>query len=1135
MLAKLVPAFPINKKFSTRIARIQSQRDGNSLQTAAASSRGDTFVETVAQNRGRERECRSFNILLRITSNGLSLPARSQRKPNVKKLFPRRVVALVTVAAFGASIVEGADPLRIPPLAEPLPEPPRQRDAWTPPANGLPAVVNSAIEALFKQGLADPRGCEYREIQIGVGSPWIGGGFAKTVHGWVLPGEGGGRYAVAWNGLVYPTAEIGPLADLRKDVEAMLDAPAPGPYLRTIVAEGRAVETTELMPGHVFLLARLGEDELASRGWDRLSQADSNRFRYYQQSPLLKKRPHVGIDPYLDAAVDLAWFHFERAATAHMRDDTRLALDAARFLYLFQTQAAREAKQRGFHYDPPLFNGREEERRSYFPFLKQLPELQEDLLRRVRQAPRRPITTAELKQLPDASSRIQRLIQDLEFVRVRQRSQPGGIVLAESPIVAALVNEGESAVEPLLDCLERDSRLTQSVGFGRSFHRDRRFLSARSAALSALQSILSASFHGGSEEIREYWRKFKGVALEERWALTLEDDEAGLDRWLEAAGNIVRPTDIMVIHGSGVTISPQNRRTPRVMRGEPLRARSAPAISELMARRAETAFVKTKFDFHKTCRLALALAQWDIAAAVPTLKKLSARCRERYTNTNPIRQADTMLGMFHAEMTCERVRAGDGDALKEHADWLAAKTPAELSSNAMASLRPLWENPESPSIEGLATKLFLTPDSPWSDLPWRKVSFADPVKSALMGLPPFRAMLLAKLADDSTAGKWSYDPATDRLDTGGLSPGGWFYQPAEQKLTEPTTAAVRVCDVVAYQLSQLEGVPYFHPFTSESDRNEGIKRIQVFLRKYGEAFRYDSNLDGRRLGRGAPAARLSFSVLNRPALQTDVDAGRAIFALPPNGSVRPVPLVQYPLAARWTTLQDHVVKRQAFSREKGSHTLEHFASEGQVWQAEETVRDGKTNRFYGFVGPFTMARAPAEEIEFPAPHPWRSLTEGVDGAFRLPRVEMSAAMALSSRPLDKPLRVVLQLRNRSGLPQRLPVANGGEDSPASPRGWNIALEFLQPTSAGPEAEWAAIKDPNAWNPVRRKSRKATPLTMTSQTAAPTESVDAIAFVLQEWFEMDRPGVYRVRARFEIPRDGLANISGDLESHPIKFE
>jgi hypothetical protein len=110
-----------------------------------------------------------------------------------------------------------------------IPAPPEQESPWTPPETGLPEAFVSAAEALFSRALADSRGCEYREIELGTGSCWSGDTGAVKTHGWVLPHRPDAkrgpkqRFAVCWNGLVHPVATLGAKADCRADVEALLE------------------------------------------------------------------------------------------------------------------------------------------------------------------------------------------------------------------------------------------------------------------------------------------------------------------------------------------------------------------------------------------------------------------------------------------------------------------------------------------------------------------------------------------------------------------------------------------------------------------------------------------------------------------------------------------------------------------------------------------------------------------------------------------------------------------------------------------------------------------------------------------------------------------------------------------------
>src|SRR5205085_7914954 len=116
-----------------------------------------------------------------------------------------------------------------------LPEPPQQQKPWTPPA-AAPKALASATAALFAAGMADPRGGEYRAVEIGTGNVWSGDGGRLRTHAWVLPADAGikQRFAIGWNGLVYPVVSVGDRADLAGDIRAILkqDEDARAKYAR---------------------------------------------------------------------------------------------------------------------------------------------------------------------------------------------------------------------------------------------------------------------------------------------------------------------------------------------------------------------------------------------------------------------------------------------------------------------------------------------------------------------------------------------------------------------------------------------------------------------------------------------------------------------------------------------------------------------------------------------------------------------------------------------------------------------------------------------------------------------------------------------------------------------------------------
>ena len=137
-----------------------------------------------------------------------------------------------------------------------LPEPPHQRDPWTPPASqDIPEWVTTASALLFQAGVADPRGGEYREIELA-------GSGART-HGWVFEGN----YAVCWNGLVYRVRSIGQPADLARDARAVVSVDRLGPIVRAPADDAAFWTHVEFVdaraPISLVLMLRLGEIDLA--------------------------------------------------------------------------------------------------------------------------------------------------------------------------------------------------------------------------------------------------------------------------------------------------------------------------------------------------------------------------------------------------------------------------------------------------------------------------------------------------------------------------------------------------------------------------------------------------------------------------------------------------------------------------------------------------------------------------------------------------------------------------------------------------------------------------------------------------------------------------------------------------------
>ena len=373
-----------------------------------------------------------------------------------------------------------------------------------------------------------------------------------------------------------------------------------------------------------------------------------------------------------------------------MRGDEALALATARQLAGEQPKIEAEAAKRGFPRQQYFDNQHRGQERPYLDFLDQLPQLLADLGRRAKEGYRVNVVESGLPNITNQAERVAALIRDLDLVAARQWSQPGWVNLPEDPIVSALIQEGDPAVEPLLDCVDNDKRLTRSVGFGRDFLRSRTVIPVHDAARVALLSILQAGFGDGTAEIRAYWNKYKGMKLEDRWYAILNDDTAG-SQWGEAASRITQPENVATFPGGYSMIKQVPTNAPVPMRGEILRGKSNPSVAELMARRALEVPTNNPnaYDLSAACQMAFCLAAWDPPAALPVAGTLSKR------TCTVMMYSGQQLGTLVTKLAMARANAGDPRAFDDYADWIITTTPEQQgfsirdASNPCKNFQPI--------------------------------------------------------------------------------------------------------------------------------------------------------------------------------------------------------------------------------------------------------------------------------------------------------------------------------------------------------------------------------------------------------------------------------------------------------------
>ncbi|BCM88441.1 hypothetical protein IAD21_00272 [Abditibacteriota bacterium] len=736
----------------------------------------------------------------------------------------------VTAPIPQENVLESGAPLLIQEQAHPLA--PQQSAPWS---HGNDDFSNVA-QTLFAQGLADPRGLEYREIEVAVGEPWNGGGLPFKTHGWLLPtGSKGGQFAVAWNGLIYPVVRVGSRADLHKDF-----APTHNPRTTPLYAgsfqqafERDSVDFRSLTALKLVLLARLGETEIV------------NRF-----SKIVK--PQDNSDLYLEVARDWTWFTFERAVCAHERGDDHLALADAQLLTKVQPLVEAEAKRRGFQSQTNSPNSRFPARPLVaLPFLEQLPLLLADSQHRVTSS-----------QSPTPSSHKQGmavLITDLENVNARQEGQPGGVSVTDDVRVQALEKRGNEAVEPLIKTLESDERLTRSVSFGRDFHRERHLISVSETAYAILADLLRVQFKTYKEpgeplsrkelatQIRVYWTKMGALSPAERFYLTLKDDTADKNQWLEAAANIVQPTDVES-HGGWITVPHRKVGQKVVLRGESLRDGRTPSVSQLLAKRSDaitairTGSSQEQFLYMDAGQMALYLADWDQKAGITTLKKRLARVWDTKAKSNDILISSSddieRLGRIIVLMTQARGQCGDLTAYDEYAAWMQRVEPKSIFLSDEELQKPLIEGAAHPSISHAIDSLFNTPTSPWSNVlgPMNNPDLVKFWATPLARTAGFRKQALRVLEDRTPAGTMVFDPRAQwtshreawihikKLNMQFTGSNGDPDTPAPGE-----TRSFRVCDVFAYFYSQRQHGPKMQLFWPEKKRDAGVLACRRWL------------------------------------------------------------------------------------------------------------------------------------------------------------------------------------------------------------------------------------------------------------------------------------------------------------------
>jgi hypothetical protein len=740
-------------------------------------------------------------------------------------------------------------------LGTKMPQPPEQDSAWSIPASSLPANYVSATALLFEQGMAVPRGCDYREIEVGTGDVWQGdGGIVKT-HGWILPSSGEQKFAVCWNGLVYPVVSLGDAADWRADVQAAMKNA--GRQWRSALPEAYEVSYETARPIKGCLILRLGDAKLAEEFWLAIQAGAQRDLKaMYERSGVTNSSAEATAkldetDPYLNWASDWAWDLFERAVCAHMRGDDHLALLSSRLLTSVRPKIEKETKHRGFQ---------DRESGQYLGFLDPLPTLLADQERRAQN--KQPMPIAEIVKLTNQTIRISMLVEQVDEIAVRQWGQPGGLGSWNSdPVAVALLKEGPGAIEPLLQCLESDcsDQLTRSVSFGRDFHRNRTFHPVSEPIVNILIGLMNASdatigidrghlYYGDVSKadlvalFRNYWKEFGELPLSERWYRKLADDNAETAAWSDALDNIVH------------TEKPATGNTNETkLAGESLRTKASPSVTELLLRRCLT-MARSRNPLNAV-GFALNIEKWE---APPALLVVAREVQEKVLVGDDNPQMATSV----AAIAMLRARHGDVRGLDDFAAWIQASDPGSFNRSVVDVLEPFWQFPNQPSLRRASRAMFGNANSAWGTSVWMfdtpSHSHNNIVGSPVLVIPEARHLVLRELANRTVEGE-ALNRGSGNLEIK-YADGGTensFGRMNTEGMEVGAKSTFRRCDIVAEQLSAIPGFPKINLLWSERRRDEAVAATVKLLKSSGNRLRVKDKPSGWSSSFGPPLVELS--------------------------------------------------------------------------------------------------------------------------------------------------------------------------------------------------------------------------------------------------------------------------------------
>ena len=643
----------------------------------------------------------------------------------------------------------------------------------------LPDDFVKTVAFLQAHGLGDPRTGAYRATQAIAPDPWDWAR-PRELHGWAFPD---GRF-VTRDGLTYLGITRTMPADLDSDVQKEIAG---------LSAHNSAPPSSDEIQARLFasVLLTAERPDLAHK--------------------LLDVAP-----PYEPRASNLATIRlfltrrYGQAVATHLKGDDRDAHRVERGL--LNAAVAYDERDKG---EEPWW------------LIAAVRNLSKDTNRRL--SPPR----------PKVQSEAQRLIADLQNVKVQQNGLPGRAQFVDSVTVRRLIALGDQAVDPLLDCVEHDARLTRSASYGQGMIPS--VETVETAARTALFALLDVpvfdpSIHGGEvpvARLKAYWAAHRRQTRPQRQFAVLADDAARPSAWSVAAERLFgKPKlphffDNPAPIGQGLTLPPKE-----------VRSRS---LADLLVRRA-SAFDQARpgesrgYGLHQAARLAAMLTLIDHDRGLALMRDLTHEAGDLFLAHTSEFDVSEVIGSGFAF----RADHGDRQAWTEYRDWLSQRRAQPVRAFwVFHEFDPLLNRPNEPALRGASAEFF-GPGSPWRPLAMAKAGrrpeemFASP----LLRLPEVRAGIVELLEDRTEGATLTVQKEAVALKRDGNEETMFLHSDHKDIPPVGTTMRLRYADLFAYRLQGFRDMPDFHYWWPQAQRDAALASMIRVVKKGGDLYRF---------------------------------------------------------------------------------------------------------------------------------------------------------------------------------------------------------------------------------------------------------------------------------------------------------